>query len=112
MAGKVWVAVAVLLRALYPAAAQPQGAIPSTETETFEYVVVGSGPGGSPLAANLARAGHKTLLLEAGDDEEGNLNEAVPAFGGIATGDPTMAWNFFVKVRAPVLSLRNFLKTC
>lgn len=36
---------------------------------TYEYIVVGSGPGGGPLAANLARAGHSVLLLEAGDGE-------------------------------------------
>ena len=37
--------------------------------DTFDYIVVGSGPGGGPLACNLARAGFKTLLLEAGEDE-------------------------------------------
>lgn len=36
--------------------------------EEFEYIVVGSGPGGGPLAANLARHGHSVLLLEAGGD--------------------------------------------
>lgn len=35
----------------------------------YEYIVVGSGAGGGPLACRLARAGHKTLLIEAGDDQ-------------------------------------------
>src|SRR4026209_1991545 len=35
----------------------------------YEYVIVGSGAGGGPLAANLARNGHKVLLLEAGKDD-------------------------------------------
>lgn len=30
----------------------------------YEYVVVGSGPGGGPVAARLAIAGYKVLLIE------------------------------------------------
>ncbi|KND91020.1 hypothetical protein TOPH_04423 [Tolypocladium ophioglossoides CBS 100239] len=33
---------------------------------SFDYIVVGSGPGGGPLAVNLAEAGYSVLLLEAG----------------------------------------------
>ncbi|KAH0082187.1 hypothetical protein KCU86_g15959, partial [Aureobasidium melanogenum] len=35
---------------------------------TYEYIVVGSGPGGSPLAARLALAGYSVLLIDAGED--------------------------------------------
>jgi choline dehydrogenase len=53
--------------------------------------------GGGPLAANLARHGHKVLLLEAGDDQGQNLNEKIPLFWPAASEDPTMRWDFFVK---------------
>lgn len=63
----------------------------------YEYVVVGSGAGGGPLAARLALAGHKTLLLEAGDDQGANVNYTVPAYNARVSEDPNLAWNFFVK---------------
>lgn len=63
----------------------------------FEYVVVGSGAGGGPLAANLARAGHKVLLLEAGEDRGATDVESVPAFHLKSTEDASMRWDFYVK---------------
>lgn len=68
-----------------------------TMQNTYEYIVVGSGAGGGPLAANLARKGHKVLLLEAGDDQGANLNQQVPAFNFKSTEDESMRWDYFVK---------------
>jgi choline dehydrogenase len=65
--------------------------------EGYEYIVVGSGAGGGPLAARLAMAGHKTLLIEAGDDQGKNLNYTVPALSALASEDGAMAWNFYVR---------------
>ena len=65
--------------------------------EEYEYVVVGSGPGGAPLAARLAVAGHKVLLLEAGDDETNSTEYNVPALHAVASEYEPMRWDFFVK---------------
>ncbi|KAF1921401.1 glucose-methanol-choline oxidoreductase-like protein [Ampelomyces quisqualis] len=69
----------------------------AVDLEGYEYVVVGSGAGGGPLAARLAIAGHKTLLIEAGDDQGANINYTVPAYNARVSEDPNVAWNFFVK---------------
>jgi choline dehydrogenase-like flavoprotein len=66
-----------------------------------DYIIIGSGAGGGPLAANLAREGFKVLLLEAGGDlmetdDVGRLHYAVPVFHGLCSEDERCSWNFFV----------------
>jgi choline dehydrogenase len=71
----------------------------STVTNTpaeFDYAVVGSGAGGGPLACNLAKAGYRVLLLEAGGEDE-NYNYQVPCFHGAATEDEALKWDYFVR---------------
>ncbi|MBV8436312.1 MAG: GMC family oxidoreductase N-terminal domain-containing protein [Silvibacterium sp.] len=68
----------------------------------FDYIVIGSGAGGGPLAANLAKAGFRVMLLEAGADscsegDEGRYMYEVPIFHGHSTEYKECAWNFFVR---------------
>jgi choline dehydrogenase len=68
----------------------------------YDYVVIGSGAGGGPLAANLAKAGKKVLLMEAGgdpcsEDDAGKFMYEVPIFHGLSTEYAPCAWNYFVR---------------
>lgn len=83
----------------------------TTAEGTFDYVVVGSGPGGGTLAARLAENGFRVLLLEAGGDPRmakgcnpGNPGKNtcpddydVPAFHAQASENSAMKWDFFVR---------------
>ncbi|GME37896.1 putative choline dehydrogenase protein [Neofusicoccum parvum] len=64
--------------------------------DSYDYIVVGSGPGGGPLAARLAIAGHKVLLIDAGDDQGNATEYQVPALQLQSTEHREMRWDYFV----------------
>lgn len=80
---------------LLPAALSSSLAAPATHqprqdvSDEYDYVVIGSGPGGGVVASNLAKAGHSVLILEAGDDSSG-AND-------FSQYPPEITWDFFVK---------------
>lgn len=88
----------------------------------FDYIIVGSGAGGGPLACRLALAKKKVLLIEAGGDPKEELRRAAqedlskrgkdakfqdpedalaigeaPLFHGASTEDPNLSWQFSVR---------------
>ncbi|WP_296809987.1 GMC oxidoreductase [Thiocapsa sp.] len=66
------------------------------EVLAYDYIVVGSGAGGGPVAANLAEAGYRVLLMEAGGSPD-SYDYQVPAFHPAASEDKAMSWAFFVR---------------
>jgi choline dehydrogenase len=64
--------------------------------DEYDYIVVGSGAGGGPVAANLAKHGFSVLLLEAGGAEQ-PVEYPVPAFHPLASEQADLSWKFYVQ---------------
>ena len=63
--------------------------------EESEYVVVGGGSAGMPVAARLSRNGHSVVLLEAGKAKLGPLFSWItdmPSAYGYAYRNPRTNW--------------------
>lgn len=63
----------------------------------YDYVIVGAGAGGGPLAVRLAEAGHTVLVVEAGPAHTDPDVYEVPAFHLFASSDPEMSWDYYVR---------------
>jgi choline dehydrogenase len=78
-------------------------AAPAVADADCDHVVVGAGAGGGTLAARLAEAGRRVILLEAGGDPRAAADPRlpddydVPAFHPFASENPALRWDFFVR---------------
>jgi len=65
------------------------------EKANFDYIVVGAGAAGGPLAARLAENGKRVLLLDAGGHYY-SLNVSTPAMNQRIVEDPNISWDYSV----------------
>lgn len=78
----------------------------SYSSQVFDYIVVGAGPGGGPIAVNLVKAGYTVALLEAGINPL-NSSEVtdpltkplydIPFFFTAASEHAELSWDYYVK---------------
>ncbi|QRW11628.1 GMC oxidoreductase [Ceratobasidium sp. AG-Ba] len=75
-------------------------ACPNQNSAEYDYIVVGAGAGGGPLAARLALNGYKVLLMDAGHDVN-NINTTIPAYFARSNEDPQLALDYYVQHNPP-----------
>jgi choline dehydrogenase len=63
--------------------------------DQYDFIVVGSGAGGGPVAVRLAEAGYSVLILEAGGADD-PLDYKVPAWHARSSENNELAWKFYV----------------
>ncbi|KAJ7280596.1 hypothetical protein C8J57DRAFT_1464109 [Mycena rebaudengoi] len=74
---------------------------PSTDSSIYDYIVVGSGAGGGPVAARLAENGFSVLVIETGVDQRNNMNTTLFSLSWNAFEDPTIDLNYTISEYPP-----------
>ncbi|KAJ7866833.1 hypothetical protein B0H14DRAFT_3442226 [Mycena olivaceomarginata] len=74
---------------------------PRTDSSIYDYIVVGSGAGGGPVAARLAENGFSVLVVETGVDQRNNINTTTLALSWAAIDDPTIDLNYTINEYPP-----------
>ena len=76
----------------------------SAKDDRFDYIIVGSGAGGAPLAARLAQRGEGVLVIEAGPNQAtrgaqdpGNEISRVPVLHAASSEHTDLSWRYFVE---------------
>jgi choline dehydrogenase len=77
----------------------------------YDFIIVGSGAGGGPLACNLARKRFRVLLIEAGGRRL-PMSAEIPAFHALASEDREISWEYFVRHYAEEGRSRQDSKWC
>ncbi len=77
------------------------------ESNKFDFIIVGSGAGGGPLAAGLAKSGFTVLLIEAGGTSS-NVMSDTPVFHAKASEDKLLNWSFFSKMYGDESRFKSF----
>ncbi|KAL1752828.1 hypothetical protein FB107DRAFT_277338 [Schizophyllum commune] len=80
---------ATISLAVLAATACALGCCPDNFKAEYDYIVVGSGAGGGPVAARLAETGFKVLVVDVGHDVH-NYNATIPNYLGRVIEDPQL----------------------
>ncbi|RDB28025.1 Oxygen-dependent choline dehydrogenase [Hypsizygus marmoreus] len=69
---------------------------PNSTDADYDFIVVGAGAGGGPLASRLAENGFSVLLIDSGHDVA-NVNTTVPAYNLRSIEDPQIELNYTIQ---------------
>jgi cellobiose dehydrogenase (acceptor) len=67
-------AFAILLHCAYGQNTTNPNCVPLDSSRTYDYIVIGSGAGGIPIAERLGEAGNSVLMIERGPLSSGRWN--------------------------------------
>ncbi|TRM64103.1 hypothetical protein BD626DRAFT_265448 [Schizophyllum amplum] len=90
--------MAIMRHGLIPLAALVAGTValrecPDTSSAEYDYIVVGAGAGGGPVAARLAETGFSVLVVDVGHDVN-NYNTTIPNYLARVLYDPQIELSY------------------